>query len=133
MWEWVKDKFSTKVYKYRLKETTFYPFAHYIYAVGLGKWGVLNQKGLTIYKGYAHDGATPKIKIFGKVVGVWDGKNGCLEDATRVHDILCQFNNPLSRKEIDYIFYKMMKDVDFPFAWWYYIAVRSYSIIRRKK
>ncbi len=122
-----------KVYKFKLiADINIYDVKHDQKTL-LGEWGILDSKCLRIKKGYAWDGCTPKFKLFGKVFGVWDGKGNCLKYASCVHDILCQFPNPFTRKEIDTIFLNMMKDVDFSFAKLYYYSVRAWSILRGVK
>lgn len=85
------------------------------------EWGSIRNGVLTIYKGYAWDGCTPKFKITKtKVVGVWDGvkeadgKPTCYY-ASLVHDYFCQFKNdvPITRATTISIFKKMLKDRGF--------------------
>ena len=82
-------------------------------------WVFITQNGiLGILKGYAWDGATlapdyPEIY-----------------EATLVHDALYQFlerGMPLSRKQIDDIFLKMMENQNFKYAKIYYRAVRLFG------
>lgn len=122
-----------KCYKWTTKEDYCFPSIKTHKYAKLGNFGSIGHYGLHIVKGYSWDGASPKVCVFGKIIGTWDGKNDCLKFPTLVHDILCQFDNPLTRKEIDQIFYKLMKDVGFPYAKTYYRAVRFWSMIRGKK
>jgi len=121
------------MYKFRLKEDRFFPKIKHDFTVMLGQWGTISPKGLFIKRGYCWDGASPKIKFWGMTFGTWDGRDNILKTPTLVHDILCQYKNPFSRKKIDTIFYNMMKEVDFPYALLYYRAVRFWSIMKRKK
>lgn len=110
-------------YKYTLKEDY-----HYDLGITLPKSfiGMSNEKPymmispeglLTVFKGYAWDGATsapdyPEIYY-----------------ATLVHDALYQFlpKTPMSRKQIDDIFLKMMLENNFKYARIYYRAVRWFG------
>ncbi len=96
------------------------------------------QANLYIFEGYSWDGCTPKFQLFGKVLGTWDGpidkKTGkpAAYYPSLVHDVLCQFENkvPYTRKEIDKIFYSLLKYYKFPYPRLYYNAVRSYENTR---
>lgn len=91
----------------------------------------------TIRKGYAWDGCTPKFKIFGKIVGVWDGfydSHTHLPDtyyASLIHDTLCQFMNehPISRDDADKIFLWLLQRHNFVFSYLYYFAVRAWLVL----
>jgi len=121
------------MWKWKLKKSKFFPLVKCSEKTLLGNWGTISQDGLMIKRGYSWDGCSPKFKIFGITFGTWDGRNDCLKYPSLVHDILCQFPNPLERAEIDKIFYEMMKKVDFSFAKLYYYAVRCYSVTMRRK
>lgn len=111
-------------------------------AIFLDKKGVLRlvlyEDSLFIPKGYSTDGCTPKMKIFGWIVGTPDGptqKDGYPQTywASLVHDALCQFQHneamPYTRKEIDELFFHMLKECGWKWARLYYWAVRIYSKI----
>lgn len=98
-------------------------------------WLVISKDGLiTVNSGYSWDGCTPKIMIFGKVLGVPDGpiseKTGypATYRASLFHDALCQFQShkkmPLSREEIDDIFHEIMIEDGFEYADLYVRTVR---------
>jgi hypothetical protein len=99
------------------------------------EWIQINTIGyLTIKEGYAWDGCTPKICVFGRVIGTPDGRIG--EDgkpitwkASLVHDALYQFIelHKIPRKEIDALFLENLRSVDFKFARLYYAAVRMFG------
>jgi hypothetical protein len=45
--------------------------------------------------------------------------------ASLVHDVFYQYLEyvPVSKKEIDLLFYDMLRETEFPLAWFYYMAV----------
>lgn len=112
-------------YKYVLEDSKHFDLEIKLKEVFKGKgedgtlWVFITQNGiLEILKGYAWDGATfapdfPEIY-----------------EATLVHDALYQFlekGMPLSRKQIDDIFLKMMEKQNFKYAKIYYRAVRLFG------
>ena len=99
-------------------------------------WLILYQNGNgTIKAGYSHDGASPKLCLFGRVIGTPDGKIDELTGvpityhATLVHDALYQFlpHTPYSRKSIDDLFLDMLREADFQYAKLYHTAVRLFG------
>jgi len=109
-------------------------------------WLTITQTDDDRYKvyipsGYAWDGCSPSTTILdlfwmGTPDGVVYYKTGVPKTyhASLVHDALCQFcknkNMPFSRRVIDGIFYRMLKEVDFKLARIYYIAVRIFSLLK---
>lgn len=88
------------------------------------------KDGICIIKsGYSWDGATPKIKLFGKWIGTSDGKNDQLKYATMWHDVLTQYGIS-SKIYVDYLFYSDMKNVGWKYAKLYYYAVRLFGWLR---
>ncbi|WNO10452.1 hypothetical protein [Teredinibacter sp. KSP-S5-2] len=97
---------------------------------------LINQQGvITIYKSYAWDGCSPKIKIFD--VGYLGTPDGALHDitgkpktyyASLVHDALCQFldhpNMPFSKSIIDAQLLMLLRESEFSLSWVYFIVVR---------
>ncbi len=89
----------------------------------------------TIKAGYAWDGCSPKVKILNRIVGIPDGLIDAdtmlpvTHDSSLVHDILYQFlgKHSLSRKEVDYTFYYLMKKAKFLPAPIYFLAVRLFG------
>lgn len=90
---------------------------------------------ITVYKGYAWDGCSPKISIFDWIyIGTPDGTMNKSTGkpktyfASLIHDALYQFldhpSMPLRRKEIDQIFLVLMTQSRFSLRWPYYAAVR---------
>lgn len=100
-------------------------------------WGVLHKDGIVIYSGYAWDGCTPKICVYGHLIGVPDGLTSLDTGkpsayyASLVHDILCQFYHqiPLKMSRIDEIFYMILKRDGFILKDLYYIAVRAFHLL----
>ena len=103
------------------------------------KWLRLDPDGkVTIKKGYAWDGCTPKWSILGLfVIGTPDGhvkikdenENPWTHDASMVHDAFYQYLDtvPVSKKDIDRQFYLMLKEVKFPLARIYYFFVSVFG------
>ena len=105
--------------------------------VSKDEWLKITEKGKIFInaskkRGYAWDGCTPKFEILDMIFGVPDGKLDYLTQkpityyASMVHDMLYQFKKevPLSRKEADLIFLKIMQEGGFMLSTIYYIAVR---------
>lgn len=100
-------------------------------------WGKVETSGsnfiLTVYKDYAWDGCSPKIKTRNSIFGIWDGfyhaktKKPKAYWASMVHDFLYQYltEHNISRKEADKIFYYLLKESNFWLAPLYYLAVRA--------
>jgi len=111
-------------YDYQLKGYTFNNDIVFKDKSGIS-WGVLRRSGLlTVLKGYTFDGAT----------GVGDGKiqeNGLpqLYYPSLVHDVLYQFfkQHPLTRKQVDDIFYQMMVESGFKNAKLYRFGLKLFG------
>lgn len=119
-----------KVWKFRLDESFEYihpslkgvEFTHDIAAISDGK--------ITVSKGYAWDGATPKRHIFGLfIIGIPDGAlrfgKPWTYHATLVHDVLTQFRHelPLSKSQATHIFNDQLKEAKWPLRKLYVLAV----------
>ena len=98
------------------------------------KWLKIEANGdCTITKGYSWDGCSPKVKIFGKIIGTPDGKS--LGDypityfASMLHDVLYQNKStlPFSRLEVDQEFKNQLIFVGFEFTNLYYFFVRKFG------
>jgi len=88
------------------------------------------KKGIaTIKKGYSWDGATPKVKLFGVIIGVPDGKKDQLRYATLWHDVLTQYGTG-KKKNVDLLFKKDMINVGWSLYSLYYTAVRLFGWLR---
>ena len=104
-------------------------------------WLTVTGNSCLIHKGYSWDGCSPKFKVFGKIVGVWDGLkmfhrnvldvDQQLKYASLVHYVFCQFADDLpddiTQAMVDELFYDDCLAVDFKLAWVYYKAVRIYQ------
>lgn len=89
---------------------------------------------ITVKAGYAWDGCTPNLSVFGLfVIGTPNGTTHLgkpwLYNVSLVHDALCQFreNLNLSHKETTQIFYDHMKEVKWPLKYIYYLGVKYLS------
>lgn len=135
-----------KYYKYVTEDTTRFQVEgeswHMTYLTdSSGKiWGSAVNSTISIMRGYATDGCSPKltVRLFGKRIriGVWDGfkmANGeqQLREASLHHDIMVQFRDQLKVKPKKYNrkFYEEMQKVKFPLAFVYYMAVSLWSSI----
>lgn len=95
---------------------------------------ILKTNGIIVVKKeYAWDGCTPKICVFDVLVGIPDGvvdsrtKKPKTFYASLVHDALYQFlpdGLPLTRKNADDCFLKLMEETGFVPRYFYYAAVR---------
>lgn len=127
--------FRDKIYTYTLERGYTYagppPVSGSAYS---SAWINISPAGLiTIAKGYAWDGCSPKVILFNALlIGTWDGpiRNGfpvCYYPSL-VHDALCQFAStrkfPYTFLQIDDIFLKMLEEVGWVNARGYYRAVR---------
>jgi len=93
---------------------------------------------ITVMKGYAWDGATPKTCAFDLVLGTPDGVvflgTGKPKTyyATLVHDALYQFlpeDPPLTRRQADHCFLLLMREHKFALRHVYWLAVRLFGWI----
>lgn len=84
---------------------------------------------ITIYPSYSWDGASPKVRIFGKWCGTPDYEGTRL--ASMVHDVCYQFLHlpcfPLKRVECDDLFGQIMKIQKCPMWWIYSRAVMAFG------
>lgn len=93
-------------------------------------WFQLFEGGKIIVKsGYSWDGCSPKVKIFGKIIGTWDGKNNSTYYASMLHDVLYQYKCeiPFSRLEVDKQFKKDLEKINFKYTNIYYFFVRKFG------
>ncbi|MCX5699465.1 MAG: HNH endonuclease signature motif containing protein [Candidatus Omnitrophica bacterium] len=102
------------------------------------KWFTLEEDGkMTIKKGYVWDGCPPKYKIRDLYIGL---QEGCINFetgksktyyASLVHDVFYQFSvdirSLVSRGDVDYEFYLLLKRDKFTFAALYYFNVRLFG------
>jgi len=96
---------------------------------------VLEQDGrITVTRGYSWDGCSPKVCFFDLLIGTPDGvvdsHTGRPKTyyASLVHDALYQFipaELPLSRRQADQCFLRLMDATGFRLRYLYYVAVRA--------
>lgn len=131
-----KNNMANKIYKFihnkdeyiktNLKNRSF-----------INDWLEIKKNGEIILKGsnndgYAWDGCSPKFNFLQFMFGTPDGTININTEkpyayyASMFHDVLYQFKKdiPLSRKESDIIFKKLLKREGFIWYWLYYIGVR---------
>ncbi len=109
------------------------------------EWGYIEAEPgglkITINPGYSWNGCNPKRIIWDIEVGTPDGAIDAHTGRPRVyypslvHDFLCQFEEqiPLTRAEIDMVFYRLMVEYDFAPAKIYYGMVRLFSLFSAEK
>jgi hypothetical protein len=103
----------------------------------LGKvWMTFKGYVAKIFKDYSWDGCSPKIhNFFFGWMGVPDHKNTRLSSVT--HDAYTQFENtdhmPLTRKEIDYVFYDIMKLKKYLFRGLFHGGVKTFGHLFKKE
>lgn len=108
------------------------PFtAHIAFYDGEGvERGRLVGPVLKIAEGYAWNGCSPKRWV--PVLG-WIGTPDCPRNllASCVHDFMCQFIDtahwPLSREDVDAIFYEILRRSRFPWAGLFHGAVKDFG------
>lgn len=94
--------------------------------VYIAKDGTIN-----VYKGYAWDGCSPKLKIGGQIIGTPDGKlvNNLPQTyhASLIHDVLYQYIQflPIKRSAADRIFLDLL--AGFRYKYLYYAVVRLFG------
>lgn len=86
-------------------------------------------------KGYSWDGCSPKFEFLDLILGTPDGRTIQKTNrpityfASMVHDVIYQHKSevPISRKEADLLFGRMLKDSGFFWYKVYYLAVRAFG------
>lgn len=95
---------------------------------------VITRYSITIFKGYAWDGCSPKWRLFNKWIGTPDFPETIL--ASLIHDALRQFESteyfPFSRDYQDDIFFYILKESNFKWASVYLMGVNIGSVILPK-
>jgi hypothetical protein len=105
---------------------------------------VIEQDGrITVTRGYAWNGCSPKVCVFDLLLGTPEGavhrETGRPKTyyASLVHDALYQFlatDIPLSRRDADAMFRQLLREADFAPASIYWLAVRLFGgLVRRGK
>lgn len=98
---------------------------------------IIEQTGrMTVTSGYAWNGCSPKVCILDLLVGTPDGvvhvRTGRPKTyfASMVHDALYQFlqaDSPISRRQADACFLRLMAESEFSLRWVYWAAVRLFG------
>lgn len=103
-----------------------------------GKVRLILEAGgqITVTRRYAWNGCSPKFCLFDVLIGTPDGvvhaRTGRPKTyyASMVHDALYQFLNtdtPLTRRQADDAFVRLMSESDFSLRWIYWAAVRLFG------
>jgi hypothetical protein len=112
----------------------------YVYRDAKGKVRLIIEADgkITVTKGYSWNGCSPKLCIFDINIGTPDGVvHKCTGRpktyyASLVHDALYQFlgvNSPVTRRQADFCFLRLMKESDFCLRYIYWAAVRLFGRI----
>ncbi len=125
---------------YRLERNYSWESSHrlpedFVFRDGQGKVRLIIEKEgtITVTAGYAWDGCSPKICAFDILLGTPDGivhaETGRPKTyyASLVHDALYQFLReaaPLTRRDADRFFLRLLKESDFLPAHLYWLVVR---------
>ena len=92
------------------------------------QWASLDGDRLTILKGYAFDGCSPAMRLFGKWHGTPTPRNAVA--AAAVHDCLRGYLGldctDYTRAATDDVFYNMLRDAGFPLGGVYHGAVAGF-------
>ena len=108
----------------------------YVFFDSAGKaWLFIERSGtITVMKGYAWNGCTPKVCLLDLLIGTPEGAvyrgTGRRKTyyASLVHDALYQFlreASPLTRGDADRFFLRLMQESDFVLARVYWLVVRA--------
>ena len=100
-----------------------------------GKWrvvGEIKNGVLKIVKGYEWDGNTPKVRLFGKIVGIPDFPETW--EASLIHDFLIEYchQHDIPRKIIDMLYEAILREKKFAYAPLYSWGVHSFRPISLK-
>jgi hypothetical protein len=128
---------------YRLDESFSWESGHevpddYLFFDSAGKAWLMVERGgtITIFRSYAWNGCTPKLCLLDLLIGTPDGAvyaptgERKTYRASLVHDALYQFlreASPLTRREADRFFLRLMQETDFVLAHVYWLAVRVFG------
>ena len=110
------------IYLYTITKDYHHQFNALIGVSFENEWIRITPDGvLTIRKGYAWDGCSPKYKVLGKIIGIPDGptmSDGYPQTAwaSLCHDALCQFKHelPIHKEQSLSIFDTMLRECH----WW---------------
>ena len=103
---------------------------------------IVEQAGrITVTRGYAWNGCSPKVCVFDMLFGTPDGVVHVRTErpktyyASLVHDALYQYlpdGLPLKRRHADAFFFRLMEESDFGPRWVYWAFVRVFGgLVRR--
>ena len=103
---------------------------------------ILEKEGgrITVLRGYTWNGCSPKFLIFDVLLGTPEGvthsetQKSKTYFASMVHDALYQFLDkglPLTRRQADATFLRLLQEADFAPARLYWLAVRSFGWLVR--
>lgn len=123
-----------KAYKFKLDEDYTYKHGLFEGVEFISEWASIAGGQITIRKGYAWDGCSPKrtftgLFAFGTPDGVLRHGKPWTYHASLVHDVLCQYRGQyngqhgLSQLQVVWIFGDMLKEVNWPLTKLYVWAV----------
>ena len=103
-----------------------------------GQVRLILEKGgrITVTRGYAWNGCSPKICVFDLIIGTPDGVVHAGTGrpkayyASMVHDALYQFlkaGSPINRRQADTVFLRLLRESDFMWSPAYWAAVRAFG------
>ncbi len=122
-----------KHYKYRLAHDITFTIPELEWTHAQFNFVTIERGTLTIRADYCWDGCSPKkVLSLGPLVTVVGTPDGPLRhgkpwtnDASLVHDVLCQYRHrlPLTKAQVVGIFERMLRQVRWPATDWYVYAV----------
>ena len=122
----------TKIYKYTTEDENSI-YVHFLKNLSFGYKTLNCEKGwCTIPKGYSWDGCSPKMVIFGKIIGTPDGGKNETKESSMWHDVFYQYKSDLSklgvtRYEVDVFFLFLLTKKGWKYSNLYYYGVRLFG------
>lgn len=128
-WVYRLDKNFTWNSEYRVAEDLIFRDK-----TGIVRLIIETSGAMTVTRGYAWNGCSPKVCVWALLIGTPDGvvhaRTGKPKTyfASLIHDALYQFlpdGLPLGRRQVDGFFLRLLAESDFAPRWCYWVVVRS--------
>ena len=129
-WKHVGKTIWKKAWKFKLAQDYRYRHSAFTGIEFANDWTRITDGQITVFKGYAWDGCSPKFTLTGLFTfGTPDGvlRHGLpwTYHASLVHDVLCQFrpDHGLTQRQVTDLFADMLTQTRWPLTWLYVRAV----------